>query len=251
MELWLYNGGRPAHGMTNTEGEATDWRTIPWALRKRNVPLYFYWMSTYYTNYQAGEGAVNVFQRARTFGIHGANSTTDGEEGWMYGNGDGVLLYPGTDFAFPNESYDVWGPFVSLRMKYWRRGLQDVEYIELFKQRCGEEAAQAYIQRMMPKALWEVGDKKWYPEISWPQDWDAWEGIRRALGNAIAAGRCDPPPPLAALRAGVEETTCMVVSGLSAAEVGRPWVCPRHVQAVSGAAGLRGPKASGCRQPSL
>lgn len=197
MRLWLYNGGRPAHGSTNIEGEAVDMRTIPWALFKHGVERYFYWMSTYYTNYQAGEGGTNVFQRAKTFGVHGENSSTLGEHGWMYGNGDGVLLYPGTDREFPIESYDVWGPFASLRLKYWRRGLQDVDYLELLRQRCGESVAQATVARVMPAALWEAGEEAWFPEISWPLEWDAWEKVRAEVAKAVesncTAGRPTAP----------------------------------------------------------
>mmetsp|Transcript_141648 Transcript_141648/g.369262 ORF Transcript_141648/g.369262 Transcript_141648/m.369262 type:complete len:1397 (-) Transcript_141648:77-4267(-) len=185
MRLWLYNGGRPAHGSTNTEGEATDWRSIPWAMRKHGIEVYFYWMSTYYSNYQAGEGATNVFRTAKTFGKHMENSSTNGEAGWMYGNGDGVLLYPGTDISFPQDSYGVWGPFASLRMKYWRRGLQDVEYLELFKQHCGEELMQSVLQRVVPTVLWEVGEANWFPDISWPQRWDAWEQVRQEMARGI------------------------------------------------------------------
>lgn len=189
MKLWLYNGGRPGQGMTNTEGESADWRSIPWALWKHGVNLYFYWMSTYYRNYQAGEGDIPLFEQAKTFGRYARNDSSTGEAGWMYGNGDGILLYPGTDLVFTADSYGVWGPFASLRLKQWRRGLQDVEYLELYRSRCGEAAATALVQEAMPAVLWEVGNPNWFPDISWNQSWDSWERIRWRLFQGIE-GTC-------------------------------------------------------------
>mmetsp|Transcript_58168 Transcript_58168/g.114441 ORF Transcript_58168/g.114441 Transcript_58168/m.114441 type:complete len:192 (+) Transcript_58168:1-576(+) len=166
--------------------------------------MYFYWMSTYYTKYQASEWAVNVFQRARTFGMNSTWSDVDGEDGWMYGNGDGVLLYPGTEKAFPEEDYGVWGPFASLRLKHWRRGLQDVEYLELYKQICGEPAAKAVAQRMVPTVLWEVGVRTSFPEISWPDAWEPWERLRLELAEALESGVCLAAPAGASASSGAQ-----------------------------------------------
>eukprot|EP00928_Gymnodinium_smaydae_P017424 TRINITY_DN16658_c0_g1_i2.p2 TRINITY_DN16658_c0_g1~~TRINITY_DN16658_c0_g1_i2.p2 ORF type:complete len:143 (-),score=21.48 TRINITY_DN16658_c0_g1_i2:362-790(-) len=86
---------------------------------------------------------------------------------------------------FQNDSYGVWGPFASLRLKYWRRGLQDIEYIELLRAKHGEDIVRTMLQRAMPKALWEVGTKKDFPGISWDESWDSWEKIRKELADMI------------------------------------------------------------------
>src|SRR5438876_3922734 len=80
----------------------------------------------------------------------------------MYGqtalgiNGGGVLFYPGTDAKFPADSYGISGPIVSLRLKHWRRGIQDVDYLML----ANAVNPKAFmdlnpVNRMVPQALWE------------------------------------------------------------------------------------------------
>ena len=36
------------------------------------------------------------------------------------------FTYPGTDKIFKKQSYGIRGPIASLRLKFWRRGIQDV-----------------------------------------------------------------------------------------------------------------------------
>jgi hypothetical protein len=113
-----------------------------------------------------------------------------GRTGFNYSNGDGVLMYPGTDTVFPADSYGVNGPLVSLRMKHWRRGIQDAEYLRLASQKSPAQVKEL-LRRMVPKVFWEIGitdpaDPSWVrADISWPVDPDEWERARRELANAI------------------------------------------------------------------
>ena len=66
-------------------------------------------------------------------------------------NGDGVLLYPGTDLIYPASSYGIRGPIVSLRLKHWRRGIQDVDYIVLANS-INAQAVSALVQQMVPES---------------------------------------------------------------------------------------------------
>jgi hypothetical protein len=215
-EVYMYNGSRPGSGSFAIEDDGVALRQLPWGQEKMGVDRWFYWASTYYNNYQGGEGETNVFEKAQTFGSYNPddpNSVSRGKTGWNYSNGDGVLVYPGTDKLFPENSYDVDGPLASLRLKHWRRGIQDIEYVALAR-KVDPEAVEQIIQDMVPKALWEYGvyeqaDPTYqHTDISWSTDPDVWEAARSRLANLIeqgvSAGLIDPtfespnthsPPP--------------------------------------------------------
>ncbi len=187
---YFYNGIRPASGSFATEDDGVALRALAWGQHKKRIDRWFYWESTYYNNYQAGEGQTNVFQQAATFGGNGGNDPVQGETGWNHSNGDGVLFYPGTDKLFPGEAYAVSGPLASLRLKLWRRGIQDGEYLELAAAKDPDKVKQI-VQQMIPKAMWEVGvsdpgDPTWVrADISWSIDPDEWEQARAQLAAII------------------------------------------------------------------
>jgi hypothetical protein len=186
----MYNGQRPVSGSFATEDDGVALRELAWNQYKKHVQRWFYWQSTYYNNYQGGMGQTNVFENAQTFGGYNSVDPSIGQTGWNYTNGDGVLFYPGTDVLYPVDSYNVDGPFVSLRLKLWRRGLQDVDYLTLANA-INPAAAQALVNQMVPKALWEYGvsepnDPTWVrADISWTTDSNAWESARKQLADII------------------------------------------------------------------
>lgn len=191
--FYLYNGRRPAAGSFATEDDGVALRALAWAQYKLHIDRWFFWESTYYNNFQGGMGQTRVWQSAFTFGrISQTNEL--GETGWNYSNGDGVLFYPGTDRVFTNDSYGCPGPFASLRMKLWRRGLQDVDYLAQAA-RYDPARVQALVQEMMPRAVWEYGvtdadDPTWVrADITWTNQPDRWEAAREELADIIEAGR--------------------------------------------------------------
>ena len=112
-------------------------------------------------------------------------------------NGNGLLVYPGTDVGNPSDSYGVDGPFASLRMKEWRRGIQDADYLALANQ-IDPAATAAIVSRVFPLALWENtapgGDPSWFKgTISWSSDPDNWESARAQLA-AIISQHCSSNP---------------------------------------------------------
>jgi hypothetical protein len=117
--------------------------------------------------------------------------------GWNASNGDGVLFYPGTDKIFTGQSLGISGPIASIRLKLWRRGIQDVDYLALASQ-INPAAVETLVQSMVPKVMWEVGvsdptDPTWVTEpISWSTDPDKWEAARRQLADIIVAGSNQP-----------------------------------------------------------
>ncbi|MBN1398781.1 MAG: DUF4091 domain-containing protein [Bacteroidetes bacterium] len=192
-QFMLYNGARPAAGSFATDDDGVALRVTAWTQFKKHVNRWFYWEATYYDDFQAGAGKVDLFQSARTFGSFTKTDAEKGETGYNYSNGDGVLLYPGTDCLFPNSSYNVKGPFASLRMKYWRRGLQDHDYLTMASE-INPQAVQNIVNSIIPKVVWEVGveelsDPTWIrTDISWSTNPDTWEAARDSLAKIILSG---------------------------------------------------------------
>jgi hypothetical protein len=192
--FYYYNGARPASGSFCTEDDGVALRVNGWIQHKKQIDRWFYWESTYYDNYQGEMGETDVFSRAQTYGSFDGMDLeyARGESGWNYTNGDGVLFYPGTDTHYPKQSYGVDGPFASLRLKHWRRGIQDADYLALASA-VNPQATQSIVNRMIPKVLWEYGvineeDPTYmYTDISWSTDPDDWEKARKELADIIEA----------------------------------------------------------------
>jgi hypothetical protein len=188
--FYMYNGNRPASGSFATEDDGVALRELAWGQFKKGIDRWFYWESTYYNNDQGNAGQTNVFQQAHTFGDLDQVDSVLGETGWNYLNGDGVLFYPGTDTRFPEDSYGLMGPFASLRLKHWRRGIQDVDYLTLAAAIDPARTAEI-VEAIVPKVLWEYGvsdprDPTWVlTDISWSTNPDTWEAARAALADII------------------------------------------------------------------
>lgn len=207
-EYFMYNGRRPASGTFVIDDDGVALRQLPWGQYKTGIDRWYYWSSTYYNNFQGGPSfrnlsevdalgptyrngtQTNVFKSGHTFGGHTHFDPSIGETGWNYSNGDGVLFYPGTDQVFPQESRDLQGPIASLRLKHWRRGVQDVIYVEQAMAR-NPAATRAIIDEMVPEVMWELGvadpsDPTFvHKPPSWSNNPDRWEDARRRLANII------------------------------------------------------------------
>ncbi len=190
--LFLYNGHRPAGGTFCTDDDGVSLRLLPWTQYKKKIQRWFYWQSTYYKDYQGGRvpSETNVYKTAATFSGPTTINSSKGETGWNHTNGDGVLFYPGTDTVYPTDAPKIMGPVASLRLKHWRRGVQDVDYITLANT-VDAARTQAIVNRMAPKVLWEYGsDTVTDPtyvqtDISWSINPDDWETARLQLADII------------------------------------------------------------------
>jgi hypothetical protein len=188
--FYLYNSNRPVTGSFATEDDGVALRVLAWAQYKMKVDRWFYWEATYYNNYQGNTGQTDVFSTAQTFGDLDEVDAVLGETGWNYLNGDGVLMYPGTDVRYPEADYGVMGPFASLRLKHWRRGIQDADYLMLAEAISPTRTAEI-VDAIVPKILWEYGvsdpeDPSWVStDISWSTDPGDWEAARAALACII------------------------------------------------------------------
>ena len=181
-KYWMYNDGRPGVGTFDTEDDGVSPRTLPWAQFKKGIDRWFYWYANLDSN-------VDWFTQATTWSY---DQFFDSSVGWTsnFGktNGDGVIVYPGTDVNHPADSYGVHGPFASLRIKEWRRGIQDADYLALANQ-IDSASTQQIINSEIPQALWEYrsSDPSWYSgSISWSVNPDDWESGRNALVQIIS-----------------------------------------------------------------
>ncbi|HMR81725.1 MAG TPA: DUF6067 family protein [Niabella sp.] len=147
----IYNGFAPATGTNLIDFPATDFRVIPWIYEKYQLNQYFYWGVNVWRN-------IDPFTDPYTF-----------KEGGLNVAGDGTLFYPG-----PN------GPVSSIRMKNWRRGVQDYQYIQLLKAK-GVSTAN-FVNGCVPSALW---DAKNAVSNSWPERGHKFESFRLLMANAI------------------------------------------------------------------
>jgi len=194
--IYFYNGRRPWSGTYSTEDDGVALRVLAWSQYKFNIDRWFYWTANLYTDYNSGSGDTNVFQSAKTFGkdvTFEEDGKARGRFGPGYSNGDGVLLYPGRDMVFPEESYDLDGPIASLRLKLWRRGVQDVDYLAL-AEKIDPVRTSEIVEEIIPKVFWEYGagdrssvnDPTWVnTDISWSIDPDVWEAARKELADII------------------------------------------------------------------
>lgn len=195
-KFMMYNGGRPGNGSFMMDDDGVALRELAWAQYKKKVERWFYWESTYYLSFQGNDytkaNETNVFKKAQTFGANGHfNDAIRGQQSdFNYSNGDGVMFYPGTDKIYPTESYNLPGPIASLRLKYWRRGIQDVDYVALAN-KINPTKTQQIINQMVPKVLWEVGVENLSDPtylngpVSWSDDPNVWEIARVQLADII------------------------------------------------------------------
>jgi hypothetical protein len=109
-----------------------------------------------------------------------------------YNNGEGLLFYPGTDVLYPNSSYGLDGPIASLRLKYWRRGIEDVAYLTMASA-INRLAVQPIVNNVVPKVAWEYdvvnpsdpNSNYQITPISWSNSSTDWEAAREQLANII------------------------------------------------------------------
>ena len=179
--LWVYNGTRPFSGSFATDDVAVSTRMQPWLQFKYGIPRWFYWDSTYYIDFQGGRGDLNIWREALNFTNRWGDRV----------NGDGLLIYPGRDFRFPAEDRGFDGPLPSIRLKNWRRGIQDVEYLNLARQRGHASRADQAVQTLIPNAVMSNTDHD--RAVAWQEDGNVWFGVRRELATLLSPNSGSDP----------------------------------------------------------
>jgi hypothetical protein len=166
-EVWIYDGVEPRTGDFLIDDDAVSPRTNGWIAEMFQVPRWFYWESTYWYG-RHGEGPVDPFADPESF------HATSGD----WANGDGVLVYPGSQKdAFGEHSLGFEGVLPSIRLKNWRRGLEDAGYLRLAREK-DRARADAIARALVPAALEEARDGERPP---WSGRGEAFYEARREL----------------------------------------------------------------------
>ena len=157
--FWTYNGRPPQAGSMILDTDGAALRTWGWIAERYGIELWYAWEGLYFSDRYNKGGPTDVMLDPITF-----DQRSHGGEDW--GNGDGLLVYP--------------GPLPSLRLKALRRGLQDRLLLKRLAACGGGEPARAIATEIMPRALGAAKGKK-----SWSTDESVWERAREALLDEI------------------------------------------------------------------
>jgi len=170
--FWTYNGRPPAAGSMILDTDGVALRTWGWIAQRYDVELWYAWEGLYFSDRYNGGGPTDVMRQAITFDERRRRGPGKSRD---FGNGDGVLAYP--------------GPQPSLRLKALRRGLQDRLLARRLASCGGADEAQRIVHEMVPRALGEGRGR-----ASWPTAEPPWEAARQRLLDALIA-RCPDAHP--------------------------------------------------------
>lgn len=158
-QFWTYNGKPPQAGSLILDTDGLALRTWGWIAQRYSIELWYAWEALYFSDRYNRGGPTDVTRDPLTF-----DERRKGGEDW--GNGDGILAYP--------------GPLPSLRLKALRRGLADRLLLRELE-RCGQrELAARIVTRVVPRALAEANGKS-----TWPDDEIEWEQARNEVLDGI------------------------------------------------------------------
>jgi hypothetical protein len=179
---WIYNGKRPFAGSFVIDDVAVSPRVNPWIQYRFAIERWFYWESTYYKDTQGGRGNIDVFVQPDNF------ATRHGD----LGNGEGLLFYPGRDRIFPRSDHGLDFPFPSIRLKNWRRGLQDVDYLAMARSRGMGAFVDELLTAMIPLALADELSER--DAVPWSESGEDWLRARRLVMQALITGQAPSIP---------------------------------------------------------
>lgn len=151
---WFYHSGHPAVGAHSINASGIDMRTWGVIGARYDIQGQFMW-------------AVNLGSDERPFAEPSYKPDDD-----RFGNG--VMVYPGNQLDKLGFE-KVPGPIPSMRLKSWRRGLQDAELFLLAKDK-NSDMANKLIRTIMPDALADAEGK-----ASWSQEPAAWIDFKKNL----------------------------------------------------------------------
>ena len=170
--LWIYNGQLPQTGQFLSDGWRVGLRANAWIQAAYHIERWFYWESTFWDDdNRGGLGPHDVFAGAETF------HNREGD----FCNGDGVLVYPGRQPAFPAHSADYDGVFPSIRLKQWRRGVSDAGYLELGRA-IDRERVERIVRTLAPGSLDKARPGR---SPAWATSEQAYEAARRELFGLV------------------------------------------------------------------
>lgn len=164
-KVWFYHDGHPHIGVHSINASGIDMRT--WGVTGARYAFdgQLMW-------------AVNLGSDERPFARPSYKDEDD-----RFGNG--VMVYPGNQLpkiGFPAAP----GPLPSIRLKMWRRGLQDADLVAMARDAGQGSAVDALLQEQIPEALAAAGSGA----ARWSDDPADWVDFHRELLK-LASQRAD------------------------------------------------------------
>ena len=100
--------------------------------------------------------------------------------GWdeEYGNGAGIVFYPGRMPFYPDEDRGLDCLIGSIKLKNIRRGQQDFEIMWLAEQKAGREKVLEIVKSAVPRGFNDVGRDEAVP---WSERGDDYDRARAKL----------------------------------------------------------------------
>ncbi len=145
---WFYHSGHPAIGIHSINASGIEMRSWGVITARYNFDGHFMW-------------ALNLSNEGEPYRYPSYKNDDD-----RFGNG--TMVYAGNKLDTIGKKA-VPGPIPSMRLKAWRRGLQDAELIFLAKQAGHEKEVDQMLKKIIPTALSEgKGKASWSDK---PQDW--------------------------------------------------------------------------------
>ena len=163
--VWFYHSGQPAVGNHTVNQTGIDLRTWGLLCWKYRLDGSFWWSMMSFGGAPDDPYNNPIYKK--------------GEDRW----GNGVLFYPGTKLdtiGFPN----IAGPVSSMRMKAYRRGLEDYEYLWLLSEKDGnKDRADLLLNAVLRSGFKQAKDRK---KGDWSTDPDEWYHFRQEVAERIA-----------------------------------------------------------------
>ena len=116
---------------------------------KYGVNVWFIWNGTQWQHNHSGPKR-DLYQRIYSNPLTYINNSME------WGNGDGIMFYPGNNPFYPDENFGLNQLFPSIRLQNMRRGQQDAAILELVEKKVGRNKVLEYINKVVPAALSEV-----------------------------------------------------------------------------------------------
>ena len=153
--IWFYHAGHPHVGAHSINVSGIDMRTWGVIAARYGFDGQLMW-------------AVNFGDREDPYGKPSYKNMDD-----RFGNG--TVVYPGA--ALPSIGHESSpGPIPSMRLKAWRRGLQDADLVEAARRAGRGDEVDELLRTLVPRALGEGRG-----EAAWPQDSASWHRFRMGL----------------------------------------------------------------------
>ncbi len=146
--IWFYHSGHPSVGIHSINASGIEMRTWGVITARYDFDGHFMW-------------ALNLGDEDEPYRYPSYKKEDD-----RFGNG--TMVYPGNKLDTIGMK-SIPGPIPSMRLKAWRRGLQDAELIFLAQKAGHEKEVDQMLKELVPVALSEgKGSANWSDD---PQDW--------------------------------------------------------------------------------